>query len=167
VRLWTSSSARSSASMSKAVMHGKFQTKCGTASMRAALGFRCRSARQVQHGKQPKFLCCMPLSQQQATRRALGMGCVASRPPVLGDPSPSGNAQALRSVSKQVARQHRFKNAVRYTVKEVSSPSGTAAAGSGGLLQPFGSGTSQSTQSFTIGATGVRLHHRRITKGFE
>lgn len=81
------------------------------------------------------------------------MGCVTSRPPVLDDRHP-GNGQTLRSASRKVARQQKSKKTASYTVKDVAVASGTAAGGSGVLLQPFGSGTSQSVQSFTIGATG-------------
>jgi hypothetical protein len=81
------------------------------------------------------------------------MGCVASRPPVLGDRHP-GNRQTLRSASRKVVRQQKSRKGASYTVKDVAVTSGNVAGGSGALLQPFGSGTSQSVQSFTIGATG-------------
>lgn len=85
------------------------------------------------------------------------MGCVASRPPVLGERD-ENNGQSLRSISKKVARRQESKNAAGYTVKDVSARSNNAAAGSGVLLQPFGSGTGQSVQSFTIAAVGGRLN---------
>lgn len=85
------------------------------------------------------------------------MGCVASRPPVLGEEQ-RNNAQSLRSISKKLSRQHKSEKAARYTVKDVSTRSANVGAGTGVLLQRFGSGTSQSVQSFTISATGEAVH---------
>ena len=120
--------------------------------MHVTLGF-FQSAHEVQpQGPSPDTPLYDAGPSRRLTRLA-SMGCVASRPPVLGDRQPD-NRQTLPSASRKVARQQKSRKAASYTVKDVAATSGTAAGGSGVLLQPFGSGTSQSVQSFTIGATG-------------